>query len=143
MLSVFALLSLALFAERRLEGGLSAFTGRAADAPGSPGEAEARAAPLEHPEVFPLALFALLGMMVFAVCDPGDGVDEGYRAIEVVEAEGALDRLAIRGNRPARVELCKQPFHFRVGQRRRTGCAGAAPAFGETCHADLSSREPP
>jgi len=69
MLSVFALLSLALFAERRLEGGLSAFTGRAADAPGSPGEAEARVAHLEHAEVFPLAMFALLGMMVFATAN--------------------------------------------------------------------------
>ncbi|MFL6090735.1 MAG: NADH-quinone oxidoreductase subunit NuoN [Aeromicrobium sp.] len=69
MLCVFALLSTALFAERRLEGGLSAFTGRAADAPGSPGEAEARAAQLEHAEVFPLALFALLGMMVFATAN--------------------------------------------------------------------------
>ncbi|HUQ00468.1 MAG TPA: NADH-quinone oxidoreductase subunit NuoN [Aeromicrobium sp.] len=69
MLSVFAVLSLALFAERRLESGLSAFTGRAADAPGSPGEAEARAARLEHSEVFPLALFALLGMMVFATAN--------------------------------------------------------------------------
>ncbi len=69
MLALFALMSLALFAERRLEGGLSAFTGRAADAPGSPGEAEARAAGLEHSEVFPLALFALLGMMVFATAN--------------------------------------------------------------------------
>jgi NADH-quinone oxidoreductase subunit N len=69
MLSVFALFSLALFAERRLEGGLSAFTGRAADAPGSRGEAEARAARLEHSEVFPLALFAMLGMMVFATAN--------------------------------------------------------------------------
>ncbi len=69
MLSVFALLSLALFAERRLEGGLSSFTGRAADAPGSPGEAEARAAGLEHAEIFPLAMFALLGMMVFATAN--------------------------------------------------------------------------
>ena len=69
MLSVFALLSLALFAERRLEGGLSAFTGRAADAPGSPGEAEARSARLEHAEIFPLAMFALLGMMVFATAN--------------------------------------------------------------------------
>jgi NADH-quinone oxidoreductase subunit N len=69
MLSLFALLSLGLFAERRLEGGLSAFTGRAADAPGSAGEAEARAAGLEHSEVFPLALFALLGMMVFATAN--------------------------------------------------------------------------
>ncbi|HJR90396.1 MAG TPA: NADH-quinone oxidoreductase subunit NuoN [Aeromicrobium sp.] len=69
MLSVFALLSFALFAERRLEGGLSAFTGRAADAPGSPGEAEARTAGLEHAEIFPLAMFALLGMMVFATAN--------------------------------------------------------------------------
>lgn len=69
MLCVFALLSLALFAERRLEGGLSSFTGRAADAPGSRGEAEARAAHLEHSEVFPLAMFALLGMMVFATAN--------------------------------------------------------------------------
>jgi NADH-quinone oxidoreductase subunit N len=69
MLTVFALFSLALFSERRLEGGLSAFTGRAADAPGSPGEAEARAARLEHAEVFPLAMFALLGMMVFATAN--------------------------------------------------------------------------
>jgi NADH-quinone oxidoreductase subunit N len=69
MLCVFALLSLALFAERRLEGGLSPFTGRAADAPGSPGEVEARSARLEHAEVFPLALFALLGMMVFATAN--------------------------------------------------------------------------
>ena len=69
MLALFALMSLALFAERRLESGLSAFTGRAADAPGSRGEAEARAAGLEHSEVFPLALFALLGMMVFATAN--------------------------------------------------------------------------
>ena len=69
MLCVFALLSLALFAERRLEGGLSPFTGRAADAPGSRGEAEARAAHIEHTEVFALALFALLGMMVFATAN--------------------------------------------------------------------------
>jgi len=69
MLSVFAMLSLALFAERRLEGGLSAFTGRAADPPGSPGEVEARAARLEHAEIFPLAMFALLGMMVFATAN--------------------------------------------------------------------------
>jgi NADH-quinone oxidoreductase subunit N len=66
ILLVFALMSFLLFAERRLEGGLSAFTGRAADAPGSPGEAEAHAAGIEHTEVFPIAVFALLGMMVFA-----------------------------------------------------------------------------
>ena len=69
MLCLFALLSLGLFADRTLEGGLSAFTGRAADAPGSAGETEARAAKLEHAEVFPLAMFALLGMMVFATAN--------------------------------------------------------------------------
>ena len=66
LLLIFGLLSFGLFAERRLESGLSAFTGRAADAPGSRGEAEATARRLEHTEIFPLALFALLGMMLFA-----------------------------------------------------------------------------
>lgn len=66
MLVVFAILSFLLFAERRLGGGLSAFTGRAADAPGSAGEAEAIAKNIEHTEIFPLALFALSGMMLFA-----------------------------------------------------------------------------
>lgn len=67
MLLVFALLSFLLFAERQAGGGLSDFTGRAADAPGSLGEAEATAKRLEHTEVFTLALFALSGMMLFAV----------------------------------------------------------------------------
>lgn len=66
LLLLFALLSVALFAERRLDGGLSAFTGRAVDAPGSAGEAEATTLRLEHTETFPLALFALAGMMLFA-----------------------------------------------------------------------------
>ena len=66
ILLVFALLSMGLFAERRLEGGLSAFTGRAADAPGSAGEAVAVERRLEHTEVFPLAMFSLSGMMLFA-----------------------------------------------------------------------------
>jgi len=67
MLLVFGVLSFLLFAERSHDGGLSEFTGRAADAPGSPGEAEATRVRLEHTEVFPLALFALSGMMLFAV----------------------------------------------------------------------------
>ena len=66
LLLVFALLSMALFAERRLEGGLSAFTSRAVDPPGSQAEAEATTLRLEHTETFPLALFALGGMMLFA-----------------------------------------------------------------------------
>jgi NADH-quinone oxidoreductase subunit N len=66
ILLVFGLLSMLLFAERRLEGGLSGFTGRAADAPGSADEAVALKHRVEHTEVFPLALFALVGMMLFA-----------------------------------------------------------------------------
>jgi NADH-quinone oxidoreductase subunit N len=66
ILLVFGLMSMLLFAERRLEGGLSAFTGRAADAPGSAAETEAVQRRVEHTEVFPLALFALVGMMLFA-----------------------------------------------------------------------------
>ena len=65
-LLVFALMSALLFAERSLDGGLSSFTGRAADAPGSKSEAEAVKARLEHSEVFPLMSFAVVGMMLFA-----------------------------------------------------------------------------
>lgn len=67
LILVFSILSILLFADRSYEGGLSAFTGRAADAPGSQDEAEATAARLEHTEVFPLAAFAVVGMMLFAV----------------------------------------------------------------------------
>ncbi len=67
MLAIFGALAFLLFAERSFHGGLSDFTGRAADAPGSPGEAEATKARLEHTEVFPLGTFALVGMMLFAV----------------------------------------------------------------------------
>lgn len=67
MLAIFGVMSFLMFAERSHQGGLSEFIGRAADAPGSKGEAEATAARLEHTEVFPLASFALGGMMLFAV----------------------------------------------------------------------------
>lgn len=67
MLLVFAAMSFLMFAERSHDRGLSEFIGRAADAPGSPGEVEATDARLEHTEVFPLAGFALAGMMLFAV----------------------------------------------------------------------------
>lgn len=66
MLAVFAVLGVALFADRKLDAGLSAFTGRAADRPGSESEAEALRLRVEHTEIFPLAMFALLGMMLFA-----------------------------------------------------------------------------
>jgi NADH-quinone oxidoreductase subunit N len=69
ILIVFGLLSVGLFAERRLDGGLSAFTGRAVDPPGSESEAEATRLRLEHTETFPLLLFALTGMMLFATAN--------------------------------------------------------------------------
>jgi NADH-quinone oxidoreductase subunit N len=54
-----------LFAERRLEGGLSAFAGQAAALPGTEAERQASARGLDHTEVFPLLMFAVGGMMLF------------------------------------------------------------------------------
>ncbi len=65
ILLVFGLISALLFAERRLEGGLTAFAGQAAALPGTDAEREAAARGVEHTEVFPLMLFALGGMMLF------------------------------------------------------------------------------
>jgi NADH-quinone oxidoreductase subunit N len=56
--------SLLVFDERKLDGA-SVFTPQASAVPGSPAEQEALAARVEHTEVFPLALFALSGMMLF------------------------------------------------------------------------------
>ncbi len=55
-----------LFAERSIDGGLSAFAGQAAAVPGSEAEREGTLAKVEHTEVFPLTLFAVGGMMLFA-----------------------------------------------------------------------------
>ncbi len=63
LILLFGLGGCLLFAERRLEGGVSAFAGQAAALPGT--EAERRAAGLDHTEVYPLLMFALLGMMLF------------------------------------------------------------------------------
>ncbi len=68
-LLVFGLLSLLVFAERDLNNGATAFAASAAAVPGSPAEAEANAARHEHSEVFPLALLALAGMMVFVAAN--------------------------------------------------------------------------
>ena len=68
-LLVFGLLSLLVFSERDLNNGASAFAASAASVPGSPSEAEANAARHEHTEVFPLAMFALAGMMVFVAAN--------------------------------------------------------------------------
>ena len=65
-LLVFSLISLLLFAERQLEGGITAFAGQAAALPGTEAEREASAQGVEHSEVFPLMLFAVGGMMLFA-----------------------------------------------------------------------------
>jgi len=54
-----------LFAERSLEGGLSAFSGQAAAMPGSESERQAFVKGLEHTEVYPLLMFAVGGMLLF------------------------------------------------------------------------------
>ena len=54
-----------LFAERRLEGGVSAFAGQAAALPGTEAERQASTRGLDHTEVYPLLLFAVGGMMLF------------------------------------------------------------------------------
>ncbi len=64
-LLVFTLMSVLLFAERSLEGGLTAFAGQAAALPGTDAERDAASQGVEHTEVFPLMLFALGGMMLF------------------------------------------------------------------------------
>ena len=66
ILLALTLISVLLFAERSLDGGLSAFAGQAAAVPGSEAEREGTAARIEHTEIFPLTLFAVGGMMLFA-----------------------------------------------------------------------------
>jgi NADH-quinone oxidoreductase subunit N len=62
---VFALGGVLLFAERRLEGGVSSFAGQAAALPGTEAERLASTRGLEHTEVYPLLMFAVGGMMLF------------------------------------------------------------------------------
>ena len=64
-LLVLTLTSVLLFAERHLEGGITAFAGQAAALPGTEAEREASTRGLEHTEVFPLMMFAVGGMMLF------------------------------------------------------------------------------
>src|ERR687897_86997 len=63
ILLVFGGMSFLLFAERKLD--VSPFAPSAAAVPGTPAEREAIEHKAEHTEVFPLALFALSGMMLF------------------------------------------------------------------------------
>jgi len=69
LILVFAIGGVLLFAERRLEGGLSAFAGQAAALPGSEAERQASSQGLDHTEVYPLLLFAVFGMMLFPASD--------------------------------------------------------------------------
>lgn len=65
LLIVFSLAVVALFAER--SGSTeTAFVASASTVPGSQPEREAVAAHLQHTEVYPLMMFSLLGMMIFA-----------------------------------------------------------------------------
>lgn len=62
---VLSLAGVLLFAERHLDGGVSAFAGQAAALPGSEAEREASAKGLDHTEVYPLLMFAVFGMLLF------------------------------------------------------------------------------
>ncbi len=62
---IFAIGGVLLFAERRLEGGVSSFAGQAAALPGTEAERQASTRGLEHTEVYPLLMFAVGGMMLF------------------------------------------------------------------------------
>ncbi len=61
---ILGLLAVLLFAERSLEGGVTAFAGQAAALPGTEAERQASAKGLEHTEVFPLLSFAVAGMLM-------------------------------------------------------------------------------
>jgi len=65
VLLALSILSVLLFAERRLEGGITAFAGQAAALPGTEAERQASTRGIEHTEIFPLAMFAVGGMMLF------------------------------------------------------------------------------
>ncbi len=69
LLLVFGAMSVLLFAEREVYGGVSAFTPSGAAIPGSHEERAATAAHHEHTEVFTLLLFSISGMMLFLAAD--------------------------------------------------------------------------
>ena len=69
MLLVFALGGVALFAERQLDNGVSAFAGQAAALPGTEAEREASTRNLEQTEVYPLMMFAVAGMLLFVAAN--------------------------------------------------------------------------
>ncbi|WP_260430845.1 NADH-quinone oxidoreductase subunit NuoN [Nocardioides sp. LS1] len=65
LILLFATGGVLLFAERRLEGGVSAFAGQAAALPGTEAERQASTQGLDHTEVYPLLMFAVGGMLLF------------------------------------------------------------------------------
>ncbi len=65
LILVFSLLAALLFAERKLDNGVTGFTPMAAAVPNSTLERNAARARVEHTEVFPLLLFAVSGMLLF------------------------------------------------------------------------------
>jgi NADH-quinone oxidoreductase subunit N len=65
LILLLAVLGGMLFAERHLDGGVSAFAGQAAALPGTDAERQASTRGLEHTEIYPLLGFAVFGMMLF------------------------------------------------------------------------------
>jgi len=65
LILIFAIGGVALFAERKLEAGVSAFAGQAAALPGTEAERQASTRGFDHSEVYPLLMFAVGGMMLF------------------------------------------------------------------------------
>ena len=65
ILLFFGALSILMFAERNAESNASVFAAQASAVPGTAAEREAIQQKAEHTEVFPLALFALSGMLLF------------------------------------------------------------------------------
>jgi NADH-quinone oxidoreductase subunit N len=65
LLLLLSFASVLLFAERHLDGGVTAFAGQAAALPGTEAERQASTRGLEHTEVYPLMMFAVGGMMLF------------------------------------------------------------------------------
>lgn len=62
---VLAIAGTLLFAERHLDGGVSAFAGQAALPPGAEAERRQLIGNREHTEIYPLMMFAVFGMMIF------------------------------------------------------------------------------
>ena len=68
-LLVVGLMAVMLFREVKVGGGVTAFASSASTVPGTKSEADADHYRLQQTEVFPLALFSLTGMMVFAAAN--------------------------------------------------------------------------